>query len=337
MPQKEIYPEGSAILAPLAGHSDLPMRLSAQRFGCRFAFAEMIDAGSLVFRTKKTLRLIERAPSEDWLGVQIVGSEPDTIRRAVEILNPMAYSVIDFNLGCPAPKVVRKGEGAALALRPDEALRAFEALAKTSESPATVKMRILSESDPAPTVSLAKRLQDAGAQAMTIHGRVMKAFYSGPVFHQMIKAVKEALEIPVVANGGAMDAGKFHSLLQESACPCGMVARGALGNPWIFREISNPACPPPSVAELADEMEAHIESMIQFYGEEMALRAGRKVLLEYLRGRGFPGTLRASASFVASRDDFKRFMEEVRRGPSPRFWSFLESNPDAERRLSPDH
>ena len=333
---KRIYPPGAAVLAPLAGHTDLPMRLSARRHGCRYAFTEMIDAGSLVFGTSKTMTLIRRDPSEDFLGIQLVGSDHDTLKKAAGIINALDFSVLDFNLGCPAPKVAKKGEGAAFAsLRPDEAIRAFSILTEYSKIPVTAKMRILDENDPEPTIDFAKRLENAGAQALTVHGRLMRMFYSGPVHYGIIRAVRENLSIPVVANGGALSAALYHTLLAETSCENGMVARGALGNPWIFHEIADPDALPPSPDELAEEMETHFYSIVDFYGEDLALRISRKTLLEYLRGRGYPGELRASVSFLNSLDTFRTLMKEVRKGPSPRYWQTLSQNPAQERRLRP--
>ena len=127
----------------------------------------------------------------------------------------------------------------------------------------------------------------------------------------------------------------YRTLLAETGCENGMVARGALGNPWIFREIADADAPPPTVEELAEEMEEHFHSIVDFYGEELALRISRKTLLEYLRGRGYPGELRASISFLNSTDAFRTLMKAVRKGPSPRYWQTLSQNPSAERRLAP--
>ncbi len=333
---KLLYPPGSAILAPVAGHTDLPMRMACRQQGCRFAFTEMIDAGSLVWQTKKTCTMAVRGKEEDFLGVQLVGSDCPVLAQAAKILNDMEFDVLDFNLGCPAPKVVKKCEGITLALqKPDEALWAVETLVKNSRFPVTVKTRIHSEEDPEPTVNFCKRLQDAGAAGITIHGRVKHVFYSGPVFYSVIRAVRETLEIPVVANGGALTPEGYHTLLKETGCSCGMIARGALGNPWLFREITG-AGGPPSLQELADGLESHVLAMFEFYGEELGSKIARKTILEYLRGRGFPAPLRASVSFLSGRDAFARFMEEVRKGPSPRYWEHLEKcGAEAERKLSP--
>ena len=309
-----LYPENACLLAPIAGHSDLPFRLSARRFGCKFAFAEMVDAGSLVFAVPKSFHLLARDPSEDFLGVQIVGSELDTLKKAVQILNEREFSVIDFNLGCPAPKVARKCEGATLALKkPDEAVRAFAVIAENSRFPVSVKMRILSETDPEPTVHLAQKLADCGASAMTIHGRLLKNFYSGPVFFDIIKTVAQSVKIPVIANGGALSAPLYEELCRESSCSRGMVARGALGDPWIFREIAGGL--PPTLDEYAEEIRTHFFAMVDFYGADLAFRISRKTLLAYLRGRGYPGTLRASVSYLNSLEDFEVLMKEINKGP----------------------
>lgn len=309
-----LYPENACLLAPIAGHSDLPFRLSARRYGCKYAFTEMVDAGSLVFAAPKSLHLLERDESEDFLGVQIVGSEVDILKKAVLLLNEREFSVIDFNLGCPAPKVARKCEGATLALKkPDEAVKAFAVIAENSRFPVSVKMRILSETDPAPTVALAQKLADCGASAMTIHGRLLKNFYSGPVFWDIIKAVAESVKIPVIANGGALSAPLYEELCRESACSRGMVARGALGDPWIFREIAGGKAP--ALEEYAWEIREHFTAMVRFYGESLAFRICRKTLLAYLRGRGYPGALRASVSYLNSWEDFEVLMQEILKGP----------------------
>lgn len=336
----KIYPENSIVLAPLAGYTDLPYRVSARRHGCRFAFTEMVDAGSLVFQNKKTLTFLERHPCEDWLGIQIVGSDHNILERAVEIINAYDFSVLDFNLGCPAPKVVKKGEGAALGKRPDEAVRAFEVIAKKSKIPVTAKLRILEESDPESTLYLLRKLQDAGAAAVTVHGRVMKAFYSGPVFHDIISFLRQNLKIQVVANGGVMDLKSCLAMKQHTGCDSVMVARGAMGNPWIFTELQDGGYKPPTVEEFIGEIEEHISHMLQFYKtEDFVFRYSRKVILDYLRGRGFPGTIRAMVSHIKTMENFKEFMKDVKKGPSDAYWKNLESPEKSkiERFLSQNH
>ena len=333
----EIYPENAVIEAPIAGHTDLPMRRSAYRHSCRFAFTEMIDAGSMVYQSGKTPKLAVRGDDEAFLGIQLVGSDPDQLAKAACMINELHFDVLDFNLGCPAPKVAKKGEGITFVHRdPDGAVRAAETLVKHAKIPVSAKTRILDFDDPAPTVEFCKRLESTGIQALTLHGRIARVFYSGPVAFHVIKAVWEALSIPVIANGGGLTPETYFELLRETGCTRGMIARGALGNPWLFDAVNNPETfRPPTVEEYAAEMETHVREMTEFYGEDLGFRIARKTVLEYLRGRGYPGSLRASISYLSGFDAFNRLLDEVRKGPSIRYWENLELHPESvERKLS---
>ena len=164
----------------------------------------------------------------------------------------------------------------------------------------------------------------------------MKKFYSGPVFYDIIKAVRDELTIPVIANGGALSQPLYQELVTRSGCANGMVARGACGNPWIFREIAAGQPDPPTLQEFAAEIRLHFESMMRFYGQETGFRICRKTLLAYLLGRGFPGELRASVSTLNSLDAFETMMRRVEAGPAERYWQMLAQDPSMERRLKPD-
>lgn len=329
-----IYPENSLILAPLSGFTDISYRCSARRHGCIYAFTEMIDAGSLIFGNRRTLRLLERGKDEKWLGAQLIGAETDLLRRAAEIINKHDFDVLDFNIACPAPKVVRKGEGIALAKRPEDAVRAFETLVKISKIPVTAKIRILDRQIPDPTVLLAKRLENAGAAAITVHGRTREQFYSGEVYSDIISAVRSALRVQVIANGGVMDYPSYCKFRRDTGCDCVMVARGAMGNPWIFEELSHPDnYKAPTVAMFSDEIEKHVLEIIDCYGESLGFKISRKVILDYLRGRGYPGSLKNKVCALSRLEDFKSFIVEVRNGPSHRYKRWLERHPSAQRRL----
>lgn len=330
-----IYPENSVILAPLSGFSDLPYRLSARRHGCHYAFTEMVDAGALVFGNNKTLKMAERGDTEKWLGIQLVGSDKEHLQKAVAIINRKNFDVLDFNLGCPAPKVTRKGEGGKLAENADKAVACLETIVRNSQIPVTAKIRIMDEFYPAPTISLAKKLVDAGAQTITIHGRLRSKYYAGPVFFDIIAAVKNELEIDIVANGGVNNYSDYCEIRQKTGCKSVMLARGAMGNPWIFNEI---ICPenwtPPSPEELADEVEKHVLDMVQFYGLKLGLTVARKVILDYMRGRGFPRILKTKVIEISTPEDLKAFCCELRKGPSERYRSWLKTEPAATRRLN---
>ncbi len=331
---KYFYPENSILLAPLAGFTDLPYRNSARRFGCKYAFAEMVDAGSLVYGNAKTFRFMERGDNEEWLGAQFLGSNPEILSKATQIMNEYNFDVLDFNLGCPAPKVVKKGAGAALGLRPDDAIRAFDSIVKLSRFPVTAKIRILDEQDPAPTVDLCKRLEASGAKAITIHGRIKDKFYAGDVFHDVIDAVREEVDIQIIANGGVMGTESYDAIREQTGCESVMLARGAMGNPWIFKLLLDPETfLHPTAVELAEEMETHILNMIDYYNESLALKIGRKVILDYLKGRGYGGTMKSRVSKICKLDDFKGFIDDIKQGPNDSYWDWLNYNPDAERQL----
>ncbi len=331
----KIYPDNSVILAPLAGFTDLPYRSSARRHGCLFAFTEMIDAGSLVFGHGKTLTMLKRGKNETWLGVQIVGSEHEILKKAARIISQHDVNVLDFNLGCPAKKVVRKGEGAALARKTEEAIRALEILIRNSQVPVTVKTRIIDEIDPAPTIHLVKMLVEAGAAAVTLHGRVMSKVYSGDVKFKIIAAVRENVKTQLIANGGVFSSSTYAELRTGTGCDCVMVARGAMGNPWIFDEIMKDAdFYPPTSDELADEILMHVSDMAELYGEEIGMRISRKLMIDYLKGRGYPGELKNSVCKIKTLEEMRPFLDDVRLGPSPRFKKWVEANPAAPRRLT---
>ena len=330
-----IYPENSLILAPLAGFTDLPYRRSARRHGCHYAFAEMVDAGSLAMGNGKTDKMLKRGDDEPWVGVQLIGADHSQLAKAAKILNDRNFDALDFNLGCPAPKVVKKGEGAKLAENPEAAVRAFEVLARNSRFPLSAKIRILDESDPTPTLKLATLLRAAGAKTRPIHGRVRPKFYAGPVYHDIISAVRETLSnVQIVANGGIVDLPTCRELREATGCDTVMLARGAMGNPWIFEEISNQnEWTPPNYAEFADELFTHVKEMTEFHGLELGLKIARKIILDYMRGRGFPRVLKTEVVKIADIEDLTRFTRELREGPSARYKTWLINNDTAPRRL----
>ncbi len=322
----------------MSGYTDLPYRRSMRRHGCAFAFTEMIDAGSLVFGNRKTMRFLDRGPEENWLGAQIVGSDPETLAKAAEIISGYPFDILDFNLGCPAPKVVKKGEGSALARDLEKALRAFEALKRNCKGSLSAKIRILHESDPEPTLRLARGLEEAGASAICVHGRIAKQFYSGPVNLGIIGEMRKNLKIQIVANGGINSLEKYRETVNTLGGGPAMLASGAMGNPWLFDEIASGGnWLPPDANELAGEMERHILETCGYHGDDVGLRISRKFIFDYMRGRGYPSSLRNSVIKIKTRPDFDRFIREIRKGPSEGYFKWLDKNPNAPRRMRGSH
>ena len=313
MSETGIYPENALVLAPLSGFTDLPYRRSVRRHGGFFAFAEMVDAASLAHTPRRGLALAERGPEEEFLGVQVVGADLEWLKRSCDELNARDFSLLDFNLGCPVAKVVKKGAGAALGRRIDDALRCFKVLSERSRFPVTAKLRILSHHDPMPTVRLAEGLAALGARTITVHGRVLEDFYTGPVRGDIIAAVREAVApsgVQVIANGGVKDRESYDRLRAESGCSRVMLAQGAMGNPWLFAELAHGA-PPPTLDEWKLELRTHVAEMVEYYGESGALRQARKIIHDYLRGRGFASEYRARASYLATFSDFEKWLSEA--------------------------
>jgi tRNA-dihydrouridine synthase B len=309
-----LYPDDNLLLAPLCGYTDLPFRRVCRQQGCRYAFTPLVDAGSLIYNHDVNDLLLRRGDDEPWLGVQVLGTCPEHIGKAVELIAARHnhFDVIDLNLGCPVPKVVKKGAGAAMGRNLEVAVRSVEKMVAASPVPVTAKTRIVNETDPEQTVKLALALEAAGIQALTLHGRILEMKYAGPVFAEMIRAVRAAVRIPVIANGGVFNLQTADCLRQGTGCSHLMIARGAIGNPWIFRELQTAApLPLPTHAEICAVMEEQVLGMVGFYGEEAGLRNARKVVLAYLAGRGYASHFRAEASLICTVAEFREFMARV--------------------------
>ena len=330
--KQNIYPGDAVLAAPLSGYTDLPYRRSLRRQGCFYCFTEMVDAASIAYSNDNSAELMYRGKDEEFLAVQLVGGDLEHLRIAVDALNEREYDVFDFNLGCPVPKVAKKHAGAALGRDVERALKCFALLAERTRFPITAKIRILDELDPEPTLLLAKGLAELGARAITVHGRVMNKFYSGKVFAEIIaECVKALPDVQIIANGGIMSYHDAEELKKASLCQTVMVARGMMGNPWLFRELQEKAeFVPPTVEEWAEEMSRHITEMVEYYGEERAMPMSRKIILDYLRGRGFGGESKNQASRLSRLSDFYFFRDElVKRGPAESYFF----NQPRERRL----
>lgn len=292
-------------MAPLSGYTDAAYRRSMRRHGCRYAFTEMVDAAALVYARERSLHMLRRGEGEDFLGVQLLGGDPELLKGAVDVLNGYDFEVLDFNLGCPVPKVSKKCAGAELGRHVEQALACFRVIAERAKFPLSAKIRILSETDPEPTVALASGLAELGARCITVHGRVKQAVYSGPVFYDMIAEVVRRVPVPVVGNGGIMTHGGIAEMFRKTGCHAAMIARGAMGNPWIFDGTT------PTVAELCGEIRTHIREMIALYGETGAMHLSRKMVHDYLRGRGFPGVFRNGASHLSTEEDLETMLRRA--------------------------
>ncbi len=324
-----MYPNDSYLMAPLTDYTDLPFRKSIRQFGAKYVFTQMIDAGALVWvkRSNKELadknrKIVTRGPNEDWLGVQLLGNKPDIIEEAVEILNDYEFDVLDLNMGCPMKKVVKRGCGAAMYDDQDLAIWCLEKMLEKSRIPVTAKIRIVDYSDPEPNIAWAKRLEATGIKALTVHGRLREAIYSGEPSFDILREIDQALDIKVIANGGIMAAKDALEMRQKTAIDSGMVARGAIGNPWIFRELQPDFMAKvakletvpkfaPSPQQLVDVMRQNFADMVDFHGAEAACRVSRKTILAYLKGRGYKSTFRDQASRLPDVKAYENFFNQL--------------------------
>src|SRR3989338_5712558 len=278
------------ILAPMAGITDLPFRVLNRGFGCKFAFVEMINARSLGYKSKKTNSMLSTNQEDCPLGVQLLGCEHNFIQRAMDILAQYKFDLLDFNAACPAKKVTRRGEGASLLKNPKKLNQLLKLVVKDSKVPVTVKIRSGWDKNTLNAKEAALYAQDAGIKALFIHGRSKEQGYSGTVDYKVIKAVKDSLDIPVIASGDILSAPLAKKMFDETGCDGIVVARGALGNPWIFKQIAQylknqKIAGSPTLLQIKKVLLKHTKLSVNQYGEKSGMLRMRKWVPWYFKGR----------------------------------------------------
>jgi len=276
------------MLAPLAGISSLPFRLINRRFGCEYAFVEMINARSLSYENKKTAELLQTVPEDAPLGVQLVGSEITYIKQAIDKLQKHPHDILDFNAACPQKKIASKGDGAALLRAPRKLQLLLKEIVGYSRKPVTVKLR-LGWNSSAAAADIAAYAADSGVSALFVHGRTAAQGYSGTVDYEAIRMIKKKVAVPVIASGDILNPMLAGKMFDETGCDGILVARGALGNPWIFREITamreGKKIPRrPTIGEIADTMEEHFRLCLDCFNEQGSVVRFRKFYVWYTRG-----------------------------------------------------
>ncbi len=230
--------KSNLILAPMAGISDFPFRMLNRKFGCELAFVEMINCRSVSYKSKHTQRMLFSNKDDKPLGVQLLGCEPKFVRKALDVINGYKFDILDFNAACPVRKVVRRGEGSGLLKDPKKLNGILKIVVKEAKVPVTVKIRSGWDERSVNAREVALYAQDAGVAALFIHGRTRAQIYHGRVDYEIIREVKEALDMPVIASGDIFSSELTREMLERTGCDGVAVARGSLGNPWIFKELS---------------------------------------------------------------------------------------------------
>ena len=304
-------------LAPMAGVTDTPYRILAHEMGCAMAFAEMVSVLGIHFRNEKTLAMLETVPAERPLAMQLFGARPEPVAEAAAYVESLGCAdVIDFNMGCPAPKIVKNGAGSALLKEPELAGEILAALVKATKLPVTVKMRIGWDESSINAVEMAKRAEAAGVSAIAVHGRTREQYYKGHADWSMIAAVKRAVKVPVIANGDIRTTADLARVFRETGCDGVMIGRAAQGNPWIFRAFrsfleTGVEIPPPTIAERGALILRHLDMLIQYKGDYIGAREMRKHATWYTKGMVGGGNLRDAFNHAETREDFQRIVEQM--------------------------
>ena len=300
------------VLAPLAGFTDAVMRTLCEEQGASLTYTEMVSAKGLYYGGSKTSDLTYIPEGAGPTAIQIFGSEPEIMAFAARELSSLKNEVLDINMGCPVPKVVRNGDGSALMRNPELVYEIVKAVAAAAGKPVTVKIRKGFDTPNAVEVALAA--QEGGAAAVCVHGRTRSEYYSGSVDRSIIKDVKEALDIPVIASGDVTDAETGMSMLAETGCDMVMIGRGALGNPWIFRELDAAykgldIPPRPSDEEKTAMMLRHLEMLCELKGETTGVKEFRKYIIRYTKGMHGAAAVRRRANDVISLKEMKEVIQ----------------------------
>ena len=304
------------LLAPLAGISDSSFRCIAARQGASLVYTEMVSAKAMDQKNRNTKELLRFTDEEKPIGVQLFGHEPDVMERTVAALEPCGFDLIDINMGCPVPKVFKNGEGSALMKDPKLACALVVAACRQTQKPVTVKMRIGIDSEHVDPVDFAKRLEDAGAAAVTVHGRTREQYYSGPVHRDVIRDIKKVLSIPVIGNGDVKDPASAQRMFEETGCDAVMIGRGAIGNPWVFGQLIAAERGDPVSKASFDDKEAMLLEQARLsvaeHGEPMGICRLRGTAGWYFKGMRGAAQIRDMFHQVSTYEELKETLDKVR-------------------------
>ncbi|KGG80610.1 hypothetical protein Y919_05090 [Caloranaerobacter azorensis H53214] len=305
-----IETKNNVFLAPMAGITDMAFRLICSELGAGLVYSEMISSKGLYYADKKTYELMKIDENERPIALQIFGHEPDIMAHVVlSVLNKRDdIDIIDINMGCPAPKIVKNGDGSALLKEPKIVRQIVRAVVKASNKPVTVKIRMGWDEKNINAVEIAKIIEEEGASLVVIHGRTREQFYSGKANWDIIREVKKNVSIPVVGNGDIFTPEDAKKMIDYTGCDGVMIGRGSQGNPWIFKRIvalieNGEEIPPPTNREKIDMAIKHFELLIKLKGERIAVREMRKHIGWYIKGMPKAADMRRRINTIDNRDE----------------------------------
>lgn len=307
--------ENRYILAPMAGVTDLPFRLLCKEQGAGLLCMEMVSAKAILYKNRNTKSLLEIHPKERPVSLQLFGSDPDIMSEIAKQIEELPFAILDINMGCPVPKIVKNGEGSALMRNPALVHEIVSKVAKAIEKPVTVKIRKGFDDDSVNAVEIARIIEDAGAAAVAVHGRTREQYYSGKTDWDIIRQVKEAVSIPVIGNGDVSSGEDAERMVSETRCDGIMVGRAVQGNPWIFQELihyeeTGEKLARPSVTEVREMMLRHAKLQMECKGDYTAIREMRKHVAWYTAGFPNSARLRAEINQVESYEELEKLLFE---------------------------
>lgn len=307
--------ENNVFLAPMAGVTDMPFRILCKEMGCGLVYSEMVSAKGMFYQSKNTGKLLEVDPRERPVALQLFGSDPKIMAEMAKTLEDAPVDIIDVNMGCPAPKIVRNGEGSALMKTPELVGEIVHALVSVQKKPVTIKFRKGFDDTCVNAVEIAKIAEKNGASAVAVHGRTREQYYSGKADWDIIKAVKAAVDIPVIGNGDVFTPQDAKAIIDHTGCDAIMVGRGSQGNPWIFKRIihyleTGELLPEPTSEERASMALRHAKMLIDYKGEYTGVREMRKHLSDYTKGMKGAAEMRGKINTATSFEQIEAMIKQ---------------------------
>jgi nifR3 family TIM-barrel protein len=302
---------GHAILSPMAGYSDKPFRLICREYGSAMSYSEFVSADGILHSSERTFQMLRFDPTERPVVFQIFGNDEDILVRAAQRIEQLGPDIIDLNMGCSVRKVSGRGSGAGLLKEPAKIGRIFRRLTTALSVPVTGKIRLGWDENSLNYLEVARVLEDNGAALIAVHGRTRAQAYDGAANWEAIAQVKQAVRVPVIGNGDVKTAADIDRMRQLTGCDAVMIARAAIGNPWIFqhKEIEQV-----TLAEKSALIRRHLGLMVDFYGEQRGLVLFRKHIIKYIRGLSHVGPMRVRLMTCTRPEEFIALMEEYEAG-----------------------
>ncbi|NLK97467.1 MAG: tRNA dihydrouridine synthase DusB [Epulopiscium sp.] len=312
---KDVVIPNSVFLAPMAGVTDLPFRLLCKEMGCGLVYTEMISAKGLLYENENTKQLLAVDEREHPVAVQLFGSDAKILAEMAKKIEDSDVDIIDINMGCPAPKITKNGEGSALMKNPKQIGEIVKAVSSAVKKPVTIKIRKGFDDNTITAIEVAKIAEENGAAAIAVHGRTREQFYSGKADWDIIRQVKEAVSIPVIGNGDVVSPEAAKRLLDETHCDAIMIGRGAQGNPWIFKRVlhyleTGELLEEPSAQEKIDMALRHARMLIEFKGEYIGIREMRKHISWYTKGLLKAGVLRNKINEAQNYEEMEKLLKD---------------------------